>query len=197
MQTIYNTSNLDQLTFLACDDATLSQFEKWIAGMVMGRDGEWGQDREKDGELIPGYLTWIKDHNASAAFAKNGLYQTFIWRDRISGEIVATGTIAPDDRGVKEEYKLGGDGLWGGVNVRYDIRYQGIGKYACACIDRRIAEFARSEGKTKLFHLFTANPAAEAIYEKLGFQRNPIGEIHTTAFGGERLWSKSYEVTPG
>src|SRR5207249_4604794 len=108
MKTSYQTANLEDLRFLTCDDATRSRFQEWIAGMVMEQDGEWGQDREKDAELIPGYLTWIKEHNASAAFTEDGLYQTFIWSDRISGEIVATGTIAPDDRGVKEQYNLGG-----------------------------------------------------------------------------------------
>jgi hypothetical protein len=43
------------------------------------------------------------------------------------------------------------------------------------------------------FHLFTANPIAEKIYAELGFTVNPLGEIHTVAFGEEHLWSKTYE----
>jgi len=194
MQT-YNTDELEQLTYLACDATTREQFEAWIGGMTMERDGEHGQDRTEGVETIPGYLSWIRDHNKSAAFVAGGLFQTFIWRNKLTNEIVATGTIAPDDRGVKEQYELGGDGLWGGVNVRFDLRGRGIGKFACAAIDEQIRSFAVADGQTKLFHLFTGNPVAEHIYQSLGFYRNPLGEIHTAAFGDERLWSKDYELS--
>jgi GNAT superfamily N-acetyltransferase len=193
MQT-YDTSELEQLTYLTCGDDVRQQFETWIGGMTMDRDGECGPDRVEGEETIPGYLTWIRDHNQSADFFPGGMFQTFFWRNTRTGEIVATGTIAPDDRGVKEQYELGGDGLWGGVNVRFDLRGRGLGKFACARIDEHIRSFAATEGKSKLFHLFTANPVAEHIYETLGFERNPLGEINTAAFGDERLWSKTYTL---
>jgi hypothetical protein len=121
------------------------------------------------------------------------LYQTYIWRDRVTGKIVATGTAAPDDRGVMKQYELGGHGLWGGVNVRVGYRGLGIGKYICSQMDRTLSVLSNFGQIPLQFHLFTANPIAEKIYAELGFARNPLGEIHTAAFGEERLWSKTYE----
>jgi len=116
-----------------------------------------------------------------------------VWLHSFTGVVIATGTIAPDDRGVKAEYNLGGDGLWGGVNVRsnWGLRGHGIGRYVCKELDEHVAAHAKTQ--PRLFHLFTANPIAERMYIKLGYERNAIGDINTEAFGGERLYTKHYK----
>ena len=44
----------EELTYQTCDAHTRDQFEQWVAAMTPERDGEWGLDRHKDGEAIPG-----------------------------------------------------------------------------------------------------------------------------------------------
>lgn len=165
-------------------------FEDWITNMTMERDGEYGEDRIVDGETIPGFWTWIQEHNANPEFHVGGLYGTFVWYHHFTGAVVGTGTIAPDDRGVKHQYNLGGDGLWGGVNVRASLRGRGLGRRIVRALDEHVAAHAATQ--PRLFHLFTANPIAEQMYIKRGYERNPIGDIHTVAFGGEALYSKRY-----
>lgn len=175
---------------LSQSDPRHAAFENWITGMTMERDGEYGEDRIVDDETIPGFWSWIQAHNATPEFQENGLFGTFIWFHHFTGHPVATGTIAPDDRGVKAEYNLGGDGLWGGVNVLSCLRNRGLGRRVVKELDDHVTSFATTH--PRLFHLFTANPIAESMYLNVGYERNPIGDINTKAFGGERLYSKHY-----
>ena len=195
MTTAYDCNRLVRFTyadFKRRSPSYMEELKKWVLGMTMERDGEHGADREEEGEIIPGFWSWMVEQNSNPEFIASPLFETFVWVDTRTSQIMATGTIAPDDRGVKAEYKLGGDGLWGGVNVRpdWDMRGKGIGKFITAEMDAHIA--AHAVGSPRLFHLFTANPIAERIYTKLGFTRNAIGDINTVAFGGERLYSKQY-----
>jgi len=181
----------EELSYLTCDNRTRAQFEQWIAGMTPERDAQWGLDREKDGRIIPGFLRWIQDHNRS--FAPNGFYRTFFWRDRLTKEMVATLTIAPDDRGVRDRYKIPGDGQLGGINVRWDLRYRGIGKYLAARINQHVLEFANSEHKAKLINTCTFNHdgAPFIILRRMNYVRNPIGLVDTD-FGTIPVWTKEY-----
>ncbi len=181
----------EELTYLTCDDRTRSQFEQWIAQMMPERDAEWGLDREKDGRVIPGFLRWIQEHNTQ--FTPGGFYRTFFWRDRLTKEMVATLTIAPDDRGVRERHQLPGDGQLGGINVRWDLRYRGIGKYLSARIDQHILEFANRECKSKLIHTCNYNfdGAPHNILQRMNYVQNPIGLVKTD-FGILPMWSREY-----
>jgi hypothetical protein len=169
-------------------------FEEWVTNMTMEKDGEHGEDRIVDGKVIPGFWTWINEQDSTPELRGSKLYGTFVWMHWFTGVVIATGTICGDDRGVREEYYLTGDGLWGGVNVRSDfgLRGHGIGRYICKCLDDHVASHAKTQ--PRLFHLFTANPIAEQIYTKLGYERNPLGDIKTEAFGDERLYTKIYSA---
>jgi len=190
MTQFIDTKHLVRLRCTELDRLGHAVFETWVTNMTMERDGEYGADRTVDGKVIPGFWTWIKEQNESPEFRASDLFGTFVWAYRNTHHVVATGTIAPDDRGVKVEYNLGGDGLWGGVNVRSDcfLRGQGIGRHIVQELDAHVAAHAKTQ--PRLFHLFTANPIAEAMYVKLGYELNPIGMINTKAFGNERLYSK-------
>jgi GNAT superfamily N-acetyltransferase len=179
----------DELDYATCDDATRADFETWIAHMKPERDGEYGLDRSSDGQVIPGFLSWIQMHNRNEKFANSALYRTFIWKDRVSGEIVATGTVAPDDRGIKDRYDLGGEGHLGGLNVRFDLRNRGIGRYVRARIEHHIADFARRRGRSQLIHAFSHMRGPRQLGS--GFHRNKIAMVETD-FGSLPLWSKMY-----
>ncbi len=181
----------EELSYLTCDSKTQAQFEQWIAGMTPERDAQWGLDREKDGRIIPGFLSWIQEHNRS--FTPDGFHRTFFWRDRLTKEMVATLTIAPDDRGVRDRYKIPGDGQLGGINVRWDLRYRGIGKYLAARINQHVLEFASREHKAKLIHTCTFNHdgAPFIVLRRMNYVRNPIGLVDTD-FGTIPVWTKEY-----
>jgi hypothetical protein len=186
----------EELTYRSCDERTKIQFEEWLNNLTMERGGEYGQDQQFEREFVPGFHSWMKAHNESNAFNSNDLYQTFIWRDRLSKEIVATISIVPEDRGVKAKYKLKGVGFIGGSMVRWDLRSRGIGKYICARINQHLAEFSRRQGKPVSIHLFTRTFGEQAAISRLldciGFSPDPIGMIRTTAYGAAPLWSKQY-----
>lgn len=183
----------EELTYQTCDAPTRDQFEQWLAAMTPERDGEWGFDRHKDGETIPGFLRWIKEQNK--LFAPNGFYRTFIWRDRLTGEMVATATLAPDDRGVSARYQLHGDGHVGGINVRWDLRFRGLGKYLSARINQHILEAAKRESRSKLIHTYNYNFGGVPLpfLQSIGYVQHPIGPVQTD-FGPQPLWSKEYTM---
>lgn len=182
----------EELTYQTCDAATRAQFEHWIADMTYKNDGEWGRDREVEGTVIPGFLRWIKEQNT--LFGPNGFYRTFFWRDRLTGEMVATATLAPDDRGVSTKYELQGDGHLGGINVRWDLRARGLAKYISARINQHILEFANRESKSKLIHTYNYNFRGVPVpfLKAIGYVRHSIGQVQTD-FGVLPLWSKQYK----
>jgi hypothetical protein len=179
----------EELTYAACDAQTKAQFEKWIAGMEPKRDGEYGLDREVNGEIIPGFLTWIQEHHKDNRFKSSELYQTFIYKDRSTGEIVGTVTVAPDDRGVGERYEIGGSGHIGGMNIRWDLRNRGIGYYIKARVDQHVTNFARRHGQ-QVLHAFSHNRGAKSLNVP-GFNRHRIKFVETD-FGPLPFWSKVY-----
>jgi hypothetical protein len=183
----------EELTYQTCDATTRGQFEQWVAGMTAEQDAEWGLDREKDGVIIPGFLRWIKEQNM--LFDPNGFYRTFIWRDRLTGEMVATATIGPDDRGISARYDLQGDGHIGGINVRWDLRFRGLGKYISARLNQYILEFVKREHKAKLLHTYNYDfrGVPSPFLQAIGYDQHPIGPVRTD-FGLLPLWSKKYSI---
>ena len=134
----------EELTYQTCDEWTRNQFEQWLATMQPYPDAEWGIDTEREGRVVPGFISSLRDHNRQ--FTPHGFYRTFIWRDRLTKELVATLTLGRDDRSVSERNKLDCDGTILGVNVRWDLRNRGIGHYLVACINRHIIDFVKREG---------------------------------------------------
>lgn len=183
--------------------------------MTEEQDGENGTDEKTQGDspiFNPGILTWVKTHahNQDAAASRGGLYCTFIWTSGPSlpvamtspeyrdaapqtrpnvQTVIATGTIAPDDRAVGKGNALPGDGFWGGVNVHRLHRGRGIGKVICRQMDEHIEKYASESSQSLRFHLFTQNEAAIKIYLALGFSE--VGLVKTDS-GEQRLFAKNY-----
>lgn len=181
----------EELTYQTCDARTREQFEDWIASMTYERDGEWGIDIQRDGNVLPGFLRWIREQNNF--FGSDGLYRTVFWRDRLTGEMVATATIAPDDRDVSSKYQLQGDGHVGGINVRWDLRSRGLGKYVAARMNQHIRDHAKRDGRPKVIHTYNYNFGGIPLpfLQSVGYVQHAIGHVETD-FGTLPLWSKEY-----
>ncbi len=180
----------EELTYQTCDDATRSQFEQWLATMQPYPDGEWGIDTEREGRLVPGFISSLKGHNKQ--FTSNGFHRTFIWRDRLTKELVATLTLGKDDRGVSESNQLDCDGTILGINVRWDLRNRGIGHYLVACINKHIIDFVKRDGKPRLIHTSNYNLGGVPwpMLKKIGYEviTSPV----KTDFGFIPIWAKTY-----
>jgi hypothetical protein len=190
-------SNLVRIRFsdLQQNPIDLAIFKRWVTNMTMERDGFCGVDRTVDGKFIPGFWTWINWHDASPEFHASDLYGTFVWVHWFSRVVIATGTITPGvdiETGIIARDDRSGDGFWGGVNVRHDLRGMGIGPRICKELDDHVATHAKTQ--PRLFHLCTANPIAERMCIKLGYERNATGDINTARYGNEPLYSKHYGI---
>lgn len=86
-----------------------------------------------------------------------------------SRSFVGMASIVTDDRGVRERYHLGGNGMWGGVIVPAHMRRRGIGRALVSELDARCQAHAEHEISEACFLLITDNPAAEMMYIKMGF----------------------------
>ncbi len=182
----------EELTYQTCDDQTRSQFEQWLATMQPYPDAEWGIDTEREGRLVPGFISSLKGHNRQ--FTPNGFHRTFIWRDRLTKELVATLTLGRDDRGVSESNQLDRDGTILGINVRWDLRNRGIGHYLVACINKHIIDFVKRDGKSRLIHTSNYNFGGVPwpMLKKIGYEKiASLGPVQTD-FGFIPIWSKTY-----
>ena len=108
---------------------------------------------------------------------------------------MATATIGPDDRGVTARYQLQGDGHIGGINVRWDLRFRGLGKYISARLNQYILDFVTRERKAKLLHTYNYNfrGVPSPFLQAIGYDQHPIGPVQTD-FGLLPLWSKRYSM---
>jgi GNAT superfamily N-acetyltransferase len=190
-ETKYSPENVTVTMFNACDDATKKRFKNWALSLKPELDGgECGAD--ENGEPLPNsaYL-WVLHHNATPQFTDGGVYQTYIFLDKNTGEFLATGNIVPDDRDIAKKYKIGGHGFWGFVNVRRDLRGHGLGKLVSVYMDEHVQKFVDGLGQSTDFNLFTANEVAVRIYKSLGF--NFVRQIHIDEFDAdEDLYTKTY-----
>jgi hypothetical protein len=94
--TRYSLKNVSITTFNACDDATKKLFREWALSLKPELDGgECGAD--ESGEPLPNsaYL-WVLHHNSTTPFTADGVYQTFIFLDKNTGEFLATGSTTTD-----------------------------------------------------------------------------------------------------
>jgi RimJ/RimL family protein N-acetyltransferase len=104
---------------------------------------------------------------------------TFLFIDPQTQSVVATTSIVRDDRGVGAKFEMAGAWL-GGVNVKRDVRGQGIGKRVAKMVHEWIQKQARDRQEDIRVNLFTANHIAMRVYEHLGFQRAGIVNVSTT-----------------
>lgn len=177
-------------TFATCDDAVKERFQQWALSLDPELDGECGADAS--GAPLPesAYL-WVLKHSQSASCQPGGVYQTFIFLDRQSGEFLATGSIVPDDRDVASTYGIEGQGFWGFLNIRRDLRGRGLGTLVSAYMDEHVQRYVDALGRPCSFSLFTRNEHSRVICQALGFQF--VRQIFVAAFAvHEDLYTKTY-----
>ncbi len=187
----YERGKLTVTTFNTCNEQTKELFKTWALSLKPDLDGgEYGSDEHGDPLPHSAYL-WVIEQNASPQFRASSLYQTFIFLDKETSEFVATGSIVPDDRNIAKIYEIAGKGFWGFVNVRRDLRGNGIGKIVASHMDQHVQKYVDETNEATDFSLFTANPIAVPIYTNLGF--NFIRQIHIKEFDvTEDLYTKTY-----
>jgi GNAT superfamily N-acetyltransferase len=189
----YTLSDLKVTTFRACDSVTRAAYETFVRGLTLELDNEPGDDPEK------GTWVWVQENNATM---KDGdPFDTFIFIERRTGEIVATASFVRDDRGVAT--RLGLDkspeylGIWGFFLTRRDLRRHGLGTIISAYVDRHVQKFTNKGGKPRLVYLFTMVPHAMKVYERLGFVRqNEVVSLEEFGFD-EYLYKKEYLPATG
>lgn len=164
-------------------------------------------DPERDNGETPygcqSTLAWIHAQNfaipRAAACEPFGTLTAFCRRD---GSFLGMASVVLDDRGVRARYSLDGDGMWGGVIVPERIRGRGVGRLLVAELDARCQAYATRTGAPARFLLFTDNPAAERMYNAVGFVFIRVVTVTVECAegvpGGEdcRLLEKVYEPRP-
>jgi len=126
----------------------------------------------RDGELGGGpwgALKWLDGKIALST--PEGLFQTFL---ALHGEnVVWTGSIVEDDRGVKARLSAKGllvDGFFGLFNTRHTLRGCGIGWSGVNYVNHYVQSWVDRTKSDLTVALFTANPDAERHYRSLGFE---------------------------
>jgi len=155
--------------------------------MESARDGEKGDGPD-------GAEAWLAEK--LGLLTRGGLFQTFF--AVYGGEVVWTGSVVEDDRGVKAQLAGLGypvDAFFGLFNTRHDLRGRGIGWTGANHVDRHVHEWTAS-AKDVRGALFTVEPAAERHYVALGFHL--VGDIYIPAFDAiERAYVKDYRQCDG
>jgi len=150
----YELGDLTVTTYREADAHTRSAFQALVLRLT-----------PEDGENGPDTWQWVLDNNASFP---SELYDTFIFSHRITGEVLATGTFTPDDRGALRDNKIEALGVLGFVNVlRRDLRGRGLGRVVWQFLDTHVQNIVNELGGEHQVYLFTANPS---LYARLGFE---------------------------
>jgi len=113
-------------------------------------------------------------------------FQVFIAYNSYMEDIVGIASLIPDDQDVGKEYKL--NGIWlGGVNIKREYRNKGYGKKFIKNIDIYLKNL---ENKPIRVNLFSNNPIAIHMYEKIGFKYSGLDVLR----GGKhnKIYSKNY-----
>jgi len=154
----------DDLSFVTWHESpgwARTQLRDWVGGMKPRRDGELGGTPW-------GALQWV-DKKIALSVA-GGLFQTFL---ALHGEeVVWTGSVVQDDRGVKARLRdkgLAVDAFYGLFNTRYTLRGLGIGWAGANHVNNYVQHWVNSSKTNLTVALFTANEAAERHYRSVGF----------------------------
>jgi hypothetical protein len=176
---IMKLEDLTVKTFAAASYVTKTQFENLVKALTPERDNEDGEDAWK----------WVLENNAG--FIEYGPHATFIFSLKKTGEVVATCTFTPDDRGCLKNNDLKGLGVWGFVNVlRLDLRGCGLGSVIMQYLDDHIQDWVNrySQNPADPVYLFTEAPEQ---YARFGFETTDI-EVPFLDHG-ETLMVKNYK----
>lgn len=187
----YTLDDLKVTTFLDLNDDERAKFSTWALSLKPDLDGgEFGL--KDDGTVDPrAAFLWVLRQHCTGDIKKGGLYQTFVYFDKATGEFVATGSIVRDDREPAVASKIGCSGFLGFINVRRDLRGRGLGKVVCDHLNKHIQYHVDASGQDQKFSLFTADPVAVGIYKALGFAF--VRTISIPEFGIEEdLYTKPF-----
>ncbi len=141
--------------------------EFWTLMKTPERDAENGT-----GAL--GTLAWVYNH-ANIFRKDGGLYQLHAFLYEPTGELIAVGGVVDEDRNVLRDKNLIASGLWGYFNVDYRLRGKGLGAIITNYVDGEVHRYADRTGTPLTKYLFTGDPAAMHLYEKLGWTTNGAG----------------------
>lgn len=146
------------------------QFFTWITELTPGLDDEDGKD----------FTDFIKRN-----LLLPDPYRVFVMFDKDLSEVIGVASLIPDDKNVGME--LGIEGMWlGGVNIRRKFRGCGYGTALVSEVDKYVTNLERPQR----VNLFTTNPIAVKIYQKMGFQ--DVGLNVTREKRQNTVYSKFY-----
>lgn len=143
----YGLDNLTITTYRQADQQTKSAFEALVLSLTPDQDDENGPDTWQ----------WVLGNNA--IFPAGGPYDTLLFCDSDTGEVLATGTFTPDDRDALKDNNITAFGVVGFVNVlRRDLRGVGLGTFICDYLDDHIQTQVNRTGSPQDVYLFTESP---------------------------------------
>jgi RimJ/RimL family protein N-acetyltransferase len=156
--------------------------------------------KKENNQLYFRTIEWIKnltidldheDGNFFVKFVEKNIelptpFQVFIAYDRSINDIVGIASLIPDDQNVGKKLKL--KGIWlGGVNIKREYRNKGYGKKLITYIDEYLKNL---KDKPIKVNLFSNNPIAIRLYEKVGFKYSGL-EVQRGE-KNNKIYSKDY-----
>ena len=147
-------------TYQQADEHTKRAFRELVLGLTSEEDDENGPDT----------WNWVLENNDK--FPVGGCFATFIFSDRYTGEVLATATFTPDDRGCLKDNHIEAFGMWAFVNVlRRDLRGQGLGTLVLEHLDHHVQRMVNQFGRTQDVYLFSKDLG---VYAKYGFEKTGL-----------------------
>ncbi len=146
---------------------------RWIESMTPERDNEDGFD----------FWRWIAGHHLEDS--GNPLFDTLFLVEKMTGVIVTTGSLVPDDREVGKRFGI--DGIWlGGVNVRCEYRGRKLVNVPLDVLHRDIQERVNHAGMPIPVNLFTSSEIA-ALYTRHGYV---VARTLAVPLIGAKVWCR-------
>ena len=121
--------------------------------------------KELDNEVGENFVNFVEE-----ILTLDSPFQTFVQYDEDLNTVTGVASLVPDDQNVGLEFSL--DGFWlGGVNIKREHRNKRYGTKLINYFDSYITGL---QIKNLRLNLFTNNPMAIKIYEKVGFLKTNI-----------------------
>ncbi len=116
-------------------------------------------------------------------------FQVFIIYNKSLNDVIGIASLIPDDQNVGKELNL--KGIWlGWVNIKREYRNMGYGKKLLENIDNYLNNLIN---KPIQVNLFSNNPIAIYLYEKIGFKYSGLKILRE--WKNNRIYSKIYSKT--
>jgi len=155
---------------------------------------------EKKAAIYLKTIEWIKkltikldneEGSAFLKFVKQNLklpdpYQVFIIYNQSIDDVVGIASLIPDDQGVGKECNI--SGIWiAGVNIKREYRNKGYGNKLIENVDKYLNNLS---DKPIRINLFSNNPIAIRVYEKIGFKYSGLEVLRMGKIN--KIYSKRY-----